>query len=95
MFKKVAPVFPVSVASLDMEIGVGFGRAGVTCDGVPVWTERPEDEEAPKLAFFENLAHLRRGSDWRVILYGPLRHEEWQRWSKDNWVLIKLEEGFA
>lgn len=90
----LAPPRPIK-ADLRMTIAVGFGRATVTRDGISVYEEPREFEDAKNLAWFEKLARLDPDHDWRAILDAPLSYHEYQRHGRNNWVLIKTGAGFA
>lgn len=88
------------VYPLDDIFAVGFGDAGITRDGEPVWTEMDDGREAdfedlPTLRRFEALAAADPDHDWRLYRHGPLKGGEWQRHGDGAWVLIAEDEGFA
>ncbi len=83
--------------SLDRVIAVGFGYAGVTCDGVEVLREDSDAEFAdnPTMAHAEALALAKPDADWRATFFGPLHGEVYQRQGEGKWVLVEKNEGFA
>ena len=76
-------------------IAVGFGYAGVTCDGTERLREVPELEACPTVGDAEALALREPDADWRIILDGPLHGETYQRQGVGRWVLVAKNEGFA
>lgn len=87
----------LSLARMDMKVAVGFGSAGVTRDGKPVWMEAPNApwSRIPRLSRFEKLAAADPDHDWRVRIEGSLSMQEWQRQGTRKWVLVKAGPGFA
>ena len=83
--------------SLEVQIAVGFGYAALERDGVPVWTENECDEEGSLItvAQAEAIADLDPEHDWRIVFYGPLNGEVFQRQEPAKWFLIKKNRGFA
>lgn len=79
---------------LGAEIGVGFGSAGITKDGLGVW-ECDLDEEFKTCADAEQMALADPDHDWRIFFFGPLSESEYQRQGDGNWVLVKKGVGFA
>jgi len=49
----------------------------------------------PTLATFEAQALDDPDHDWRVVFYGSLHEEEYQRQGEGSWVLIRSGMGFA
>jgi len=82
-------------ATLTTLISVGFGYAAVKKDGEVVFSERSTDKRCRRLRSFEMQARKDPDHDWRLILDAPLRGREYQRQGKNNWVLIRSDEGFA
>jgi len=81
---------------MNRRIGVGFGLACVEKDGRLVYIEHNQEwKDLPTLMRFENIARKDPDHDWRVKLHTPLHGEEFQRHSKNNWVLIDSNGGFA
>jgi hypothetical protein len=82
--------------SAESRIAVGFGVAVLTKDGKTVWRERGHDwRECMTVAEAEALAAAQPQRDWRIVLYGPLHGEIYQRRGDMNWVLIEQNQGFA
>lgn len=73
---------------------VGFGYSAVTRDGEAVYQEN-DDEDAPTLQAFEDMASSDPDHDWRMKRYGPLREAEYQRHGPGAWVLVSEGPGFA
>ena len=79
---------------MDRLIGVGFGSAGYSKDGVTIWEEQNE-EDFPTVADVEKLAEAAPDSDWRIWFYAPLYEAEYQRQGPGTWVLIRKGPWFA
>lgn len=87
-------------SDLNMErmIAVGFGSAGYSRDGVPLWDEgqTEEGEEVfPTVADVEALAEEDPDHDWRIWFFEPLYEAEYQRQAAGVWVLVRKGDGFA
>lgn len=82
---------------MDMLIAVGFGMAVVTKDGLPVYQEHRNMEEADfwTTQEAENAALADPDHDWQIILEAPLRGRTYQRHAPGQWVLIDSNPGFA
>lgn len=86
------------IAPLNMLICVGFGDAYVTKNGKEIYNgeEDYRNGNKPKtIKYFENLARKNPKSDWRIIKYGPLHGETFQRHGKNKWVCVESNQGFA
>lgn len=87
------------VRHMDRIIGVGFGDAFVTCDGVTVYAESQLDgqsgDEYWTTREAEEAACKRPDADWRIVLNAPLWSAVYQRQGECRWVLISSGEGFA
>jgi hypothetical protein len=93
--------------SLDTVIAIGFGTAGVSCDGKHVVSgERMTRSETRRfgnghgwvtLRMIER--HIRRKglgrSVWTASINGPLWSVEYERKGPGRWVVTKAGEGFA
>lgn len=81
----------------DRIIAVGFGYAGVQCDGTEVWSEPMGDDEHEcwQVSDAEKAAAAKPDADWRIVFHGPLHGETYQRQGAGNWVLVEKNEGFA
>lgn len=81
----------------DGYIGVGFGFAGITCDGSTIWSENEQDGGVEEMhgKDAEVMAAADTDHDWRIVLEGPLSARTYQRHDKDRWVLISQGDGFA
>jgi hypothetical protein len=84
-------------APLDMWIAVGFGDAHVECDGKIVYDELNvhDDDNFWTVADAEFAAASNPDHDWRIVKYGPLHGEVYQRHAVNEWVLIESNKGFA
>ncbi len=84
-------------AKMDTKIAVGFGFAGVKRDGDIIFMADTiaEWKDIPTLMKFENMARKDPDHDWRLVLDAPLRSREYQRHSKNEWILVASGEGFA
>jgi hypothetical protein len=82
---------------MESVIAVGFGSACVTCDNRAVYTEPRESEDAEYWTTqdAEDAAMADPGHDWRIVMFGPLHGEEYQRHGPGEWVLVESNEGFA
>ena len=79
----------------DGVIAVGFGMASLTRDGSIVWKERGQEyDEYMTGAQAEVLAAADPDHDWRIVMFGPLHGESYQR-QDGHWFLVERNEGFA
>jgi hypothetical protein len=80
-----------------IDIMVGFGQAGVTRDGVFVWSEGPRDDvpDCWTLRDAECAAASDPDHDWRVVLDRALSRAVYQRQDTGRWVLVETGRGFA
>ena len=76
-------------------IAVGFGYAGLHCDGAPVHVESKGDGEYMTGAQAEELASADPDHDWQIVLDGPLSGRTYQRHGPGEWALIEQTLGFA
>lgn len=82
-------------------IAVGFGYAVVQKDGKIVLDGEEKTSKAksmrgaPTFATAERMAAKDPDHDWRVVLYGPLHGESYQRQGKGSWLLVEANQGFA
>jgi len=84
-------------APMDMEICVGFGEAYVTKDGVQIYDGEQDyrNDKQPKLVKdIEAMAIEDPDHDWRIIKYGPLHGETFQR-QDGKWICVESNGGFA
>ena len=110
MWKKLKPVEPTlcgclncarryDIAPMDMQIAVGFGWAGIQKNGETIWSEmefcRDNGDNCWTVQDAEKAALKDPDNDWRIIMYGPLHGETYQRQSDGEWVLVKTNIGFA
>ncbi len=89
---------PPIVRKLDLRrhIAVGFGYAGVTCDGEEVWTERGDEyANTWTVRKAETRARKDPDHDWRIVMDGPMHGETYQRHGQNEWVLVERNQGFA
>lgn len=85
---------------MDMLIAVGFGSAYVTRDGETVYNEMDYRDSVDGSEFWtvqtaENVAAQDPNHDWRIVKYGPLHGETFQRQGKGKWYCIESNKGFA
>jgi len=92
-----AVVGPRSELPMTRHIAVGFGQAGYSRDGEPLWEESQADdyEDFPTVQEVENLACADPDHDWRIYFHAPLYAAEYQRQWKGVWVLVSQGPGFA
>ena len=85
------------VLSYETRLYQGFGGYTVTKNGNIYYEAKQSDEfyGAKTLLDIEKEVSNDHGSDYRVILFLPLRGGEWQRHLDGNWYLISENEGFA
>lgn len=85
------------VAPMGMWIAVGFGDAHVERDGEIVWSEPVglDEDTFWTVADAEKAATTDPDHDWRIVKYGPLHGEVYQRHEPGKWVLIESNMGFA
>lgn len=79
----------------DALIMVGFGWAGVTRDGVTMWSEGPGDDvpDCWTVRHAEALAAQDPDHDWRIIYQRPLSGATYQRQGDGRWVLVEVDRG--
>jgi hypothetical protein len=85
-------------ARMNMPICVGFGSAFVTKDGVEVYDGEAalRDENEPlTVRDIEAMAKADPDHDWRIVKYGPMHGETYQRHCDETWVCVESNEGFA
>jgi len=83
---------------MHMMIAVGFGTAIVTKDNKEVYDGEADwiNNNEPKcVSDIEAMAKNDPDHDWRIIKYGPLHGETFQRHADDTWVCIESNMGFA
>ena len=86
------------IAPMDMWIAVGFGDAHVSKDDEIVYSESEALRKKRVLWTIkraENLARKDPDHDWRIVKYGPLHGETFQRQGKNKWVCVESNRGFA
>lgn len=85
--------------NIDCEEGIIKGSDNVlcgTCGGIGEVPDPAEPEpEYWTVSRVERLARQDPDHDWRIILYGPLHGEVYQRHGKSQWVLVESNQGFA
>jgi hypothetical protein len=80
----------------DARIGVGFGHASITCDGVPVFEEDGHDYDAlPTVADAERMAGAKPKCDWCIHLVSLLDERHYRREGEGRWVLYKRGYGLS
>jgi hypothetical protein len=87
------------VAPLDMVIAVGFGSSYVTKDGEIVYDEQlVDDGKYWTVQDAEDMAAQDPDHDWRIVKYGPLHGETFQRQERQSiyqWICVESNPGFA
>lgn len=86
------------IAPLDMIIAVGFGVAQAWKGDELIYSEAHSDEDEVEymtVGELEKLADADPEHDWRIIKYGPMHGETFQRQGKDKWVCVESNQGFA
>ena len=83
------------VAPMAMVIAVGFGSAFVTKDDDCIYDESSCDCEYWTVADAERLAAEDPDHDWRIVKWGPMHGETFQRHGQNEWVCVESNEGFA
>lgn len=88
---------PTSMFPMDAWIAVGFGGAGVTKDGIDVWSENQmaDTDEIWTGEKAEEAAAADPDHDWRIYKHAPLYDAVYQRHAPGQWVLIERGMGFA
>lgn len=80
----------------DTRIGVGFGHASITRDGVPVFEEDGHDFDAlPTVADAERMARAEPHCDWRIHLVSLLDERHYRRDGEGRWTLYKRGYGLS
>lgn len=85
-------------APLTMAIAVGFGDAYIEKDGKKIYDGEAEyqaGKEPKRLQYFEDLAKEEPDADWRLVKYGPMHGETFQRQGNGLWVCVESNQGFA
>ncbi|MGA8052648.1 MAG: hypothetical protein WCA12_02110 [Burkholderiales bacterium] len=83
---------------LDQEtvIGVGFGYAAITCNGVPVFEENGQSpDELPTAADAEAMASKEPAHDWRVHLITLREERHYRREGDGRWRLYRRGYGLS
>ncbi len=86
------------IAPMDMVIAVGFGCAYVEKDGHQIYDgeyDYKNGNEPKTVSYFEDMAKEDPDHDWRIVKFGPMHGETFQRQVENNWVCIESNEGFA
>lgn len=78
-------------------IGVGFGYAGYSRDGMQLWCESRDDDydSLPTVADVEQIAAADPDHDWRITFRAPLYDAVFQRQGEGLWAMIEEGSGFA
>lgn len=111
MWKKEEPIDPKDLhigclncstaaleAPMELAIAVGFGAAYVTRGDELVYDGEQamkEGKEPWTVADAEAIAVQDPDHDWRIVKYGPLHGEIFQRHGPGKWVCIESDPGFA
>lgn len=77
---------------LDLPIAVGLGDSFLQRDGETIIDCEMLDST---LGDCEKIAAVQPDHDWRIVRYGPLHGETFQRHGQELWVCIESNEGFA
>lgn len=86
------------IAPLSMIIAVGFGAAYVTKDGGQIYDGEQACRAGKKpktVRSIELMARKDPDHDWRIVKFGPMHGETFQRQGMNKWVCIESNEGFA
>ena len=98
-WEKLPPIEGVNNADMEMIICVGFGEATLRRNGHVVIDGDHANWNNQGLKFTtkeaEFIAALDPDHDWRIVIYGPLHGETYQRHGKGKWVCVESNEGFA
>ena len=87
---------PLPVLAMDSIVAVGFGDAHLERDGELILDgESPSREDWLTVQECENVAAKDPEHDWRIVKFGPLHGEVYQRHAASTWVCIERNEGFA
>lgn len=88
-----------NTAPMEMMIAVGFGDARVIKNKETVYSEneccRDNWDNAWKVQDAENAALEDPDNDWKIVMYGPMHGETYQRQNHGEWVLVETNIGFA
>ena len=71
-----------------------YGMISIKRGRTTVWSDDMHDPTPHPLSEFEAMATSDPERDWRLILWGPLSGQEYQR-QDGEWVLVKTNQGFA
>lgn len=85
------------ILPLETLLYMGFGGWNVSKNGEMFFVERNdiEFEESKTLADIETMIGEDEESEYLAVFFSPLRGCTYQRHSKNHWVLIEEDEGFA
>lgn len=87
---------PLPVLDMRSVVAVGFGDAHLECDGRMILNgEDPKREEYLTVQECETLAAKDPDHDWRIVKFGPLHGEVYQRQGDAQWICVERNEGFA
>ena len=87
---------PFNILEMDSLVAVGFGDAHLECDGKMILNgEAPDREDFLTVQECEDIAAEDPDHDWRIVKFGPLHGEVYQRHDTAQWVCIERNEGFA
>jgi hypothetical protein len=79
-------------ADMRLHLAVGFGESGLYRDGELFFDGEVLDITVGDC---EIVASKDPSHDWRIVRYGPLHGETFQRHGKGKWVCIESNQGFA
>jgi hypothetical protein len=84
---------PPTELNLQGYLAVGFGDAHLERDGHRVLEEN-DREDWIMLQECEDIAAKDPDHDWRIVLFGPLHGEAYQR-QDGKWLCVEQNQGFA
>lgn len=85
------------VLALDTLLYMGFGGWNISKNGEPFFVEENnvEFENSKTLSDVEEMIGEDDESEYLAVLFSPLLGATYQRHSKNHWVLIEEDDGFA
>ena len=89
---------PLAVLSMDSIVNLGHIRARLERDGEIILNgedpKRMASEDYLTVQECEDAAAKDPDHDWRIVKFGPLHGEVYQRHDAAQWVCIERNEGF-
>ena len=87
---------PLPVLAMESIVAVGFGGAYLERDGrMALDGEDPKREDYLTVQECEDVAAKDPDHDWRIVKFGPLHGEVYQRQGEAQWICIERNKGFA